>query len=503
MNAPQSPRSTHAPHTRVPRTPASQSPRSKLDILICELLSAEDDNIMLELCQSKKPRHLAAIPLRYRLIMLGFVKKMTLAEVNAKLLENGCPKLYARSFREATLIYAFSNGLDYEAWKGLQAECSALRRQVAKADRMLNGKAVSFGEIKAYVDDHSLLEQSVAKTIHETKILEQQILRMGADERQFQLFLLSNIHSFSTVREKTRYYFCKYLCYFLETRIERYLSFLEKDVWKGEALEDLSVFRVTKKLSRKKHTPSEARSALEQSALSPGGIYGAFSDFFFGYITVDWMETLLEIYYDPEDMPAAIKRRLARAIREEIADGEAEVSRKGGAGGKAAGAQGGSPEHPDPSLLSDEDVIFWKIDQLEKKEELEEEQSLRGDAASAGYQKGRMGKNFITNVIQGSVDLDRTTFIAFMLFWGACSKIPAEQVVNEGRLNDILTECGFAALDSEEPFDDFAARFLAATRPKELVQKEAEALAEKGENFYLYKTYNTSKSVDKKWAELL
>ena len=79
----------------------------------------------------------------------------------------------------------------------------------------------------------------------------------------------------------------------------------------------------------------------------------------------------------------------------------------------------------------------------------------------------------------------------------------AEQVVNEGRLNDILTECGFAALDSKEPFDDFAARFLAATKPKELVQKEAEALAEKGENFYLYKTYNTSKSVDKKWAELL
>lgn len=29
--------------------------------------------------------------------------------------------------------------------------------------------------------------------------------------------------------------------------------------------------------------------------LSPGGIYGAFSEFYFDYITVDWTEILLEI----------------------------------------------------------------------------------------------------------------------------------------------------------------------------------------------------------------
>ena len=458
---------------------ANLNTSSKLDILFCDLITVEDENIMLELCLSRKPRHLAAIPLRYRLIMLGFVKKMTLNEVNAKLMENGCPKLYARNFREATLIYAFSNGLSYQEWKGLQKDYLSLRRRIAAADQTLSDKTVSLADISAYVDDHSLRECSVAITVHETQVLEQAIMQLGSDQRKLHLFLLSNIHSFSTAREKTRYYFCKYLRYFLETRIRRYLDFLEKDIWKGEALEDLSVFRVTKKLSRKKHTPEQARAALEESALSPGGIYGAFSAYYFDYITVDWTEILLEIYYDPEDMPEDTKRRLAGAIRGE----EAETGKL--------------------SDMSDEEVILWKQEELEKLEDAEERNAVRGDTAAAGYQNGRMGKNFITNVLKGEVDLDRTTFIAFLLFFGACSEIPEEHSIDEKRLDDILTECGFAMLSREDPFDDFAIRLLEAPDPMELVQEEAEILAGKGENFYFYKTYNTSKSTYKKWEELL
>lgn len=459
--------------------PGETMPRSKLDLLFCELITIEDGGIMLELCQTRKPRHLTAIPLRYRLIMLGFVKKMTLAEVNAKLLENGCPKLYARNFREATLIYAFSNGLSYEEWKGLQKEYDELRRRIAAADRTLAQKTVSLANISAYVEDRSLRELSVARTIHETQVLEQKIQKLGSNQRSFQLFLLSNIHSFSTAREKTRYYFCKYLQYYLETRIERYLRSLEKGIWKGEILEDLAVFRATKKLSRKKHTPSQARAALLESALSPGGIYGAFSEFYFDYITVDWTEILLEIYFDPTDMPDDIKSRLADAIRKENAGKDALSS------------------------LTDEDVIIWKQEEVERREEQEEERSLRGDSALGGYQSGRMGKNFITNVLQGEVDLDRTTFIAFLLFFGAEAKIPEEHRIGEKRLSDILTECGFAPLSKAAPFDDFAIRLLKAKDPREIIQEEAEVLAGKGENFYFYKTYNTSKSTEKKWDELL
>ena len=55
-----------------------------------------------------------SVPLCYRLIVLGFVKKMSPAELNEKLTEQGSPRLYSRNFWEATLIYAFLNGLSYE-----------------------------------------------------------------------------------------------------------------------------------------------------------------------------------------------------------------------------------------------------------------------------------------------------------------------------------------------------------------------------------------------------
>ena len=105
--------------------------------------------------------------------------------------------------------------------------------------------------------------------------------------------------------------------------------------------------------------------------LSPGGIYGAFSEFYFDYITVDWTEILLEIYFDPTDMPDDIKSRLADAIRKDNAGKDALSS------------------------LADEDVIIWKQEEVERREEQEEERSQRGDSALGGYQTGRMGKNFI------------------------------------------------------------------------------------------------------------
>ena len=458
--------------------------RSKLDILICELLTAQDSNIMLDRCLLGKPKSLAAIPLRYRLIMLGFVKGMTLDEVNQKLLENGCQKLYARNFHEATLIYAFSKGLDYDAWRALQEDCRRMREETAgalqEADSVSDSASdsasgfVTLRDISRYVSDNSVQEQSVAHTIHRTQVLEKEILGLTADQRDFRLFLLSNIHSFSAAREKTRYYFCKYLEYFLRTREENYLRELEKGRWKGAALEDLGVFRATKKLSRKKHTPEEARRILEESAVSPGGIYGAFSAFFFDYITADWSEILLEIYYDPEDMPKETMHRLAEAIR-------------------------GSEDYKNRKVpAGDLEVINWKLDRIEQ-----EEEACDAQIGKDAYQKGRVGNNFITNVLQGDVDLDRTTFIAFLLFYGASGKVPAEHKIDGNRLDAILKECGFPELDPDEAFDDFALRFLEAEDPMDLIQEEAEILAEKGENFYLYKTYNTSKSASRKWEELL
>ena len=73
-------------------------------------------------CMSFQPEVIKNISVRYRIIALGFVKRMSLEELNEKLTEQGCPKLYSRNFWEATLIYAFLNGLSWQEWKQVLEE---------------------------------------------------------------------------------------------------------------------------------------------------------------------------------------------------------------------------------------------------------------------------------------------------------------------------------------------------------------------------------------------
>ena len=51
----------------------------------------------LEDCMSFQPDVIKNIPVRYRIIALGFIRKMSLEELNGKLTEQGCPKLYSRN----------------------------------------------------------------------------------------------------------------------------------------------------------------------------------------------------------------------------------------------------------------------------------------------------------------------------------------------------------------------------------------------------------------------
>lgn len=76
------------------------------------------------------PVTIGTVPLRYRIIGLGFVKKMSLDEVNQMLIENRCHKLYARSLFDATLIYAFENKLGYGKWRELLDKCKDIRSNI-------------------------------------------------------------------------------------------------------------------------------------------------------------------------------------------------------------------------------------------------------------------------------------------------------------------------------------------------------------------------------------
>ena len=94
------------------------------DRMMDALRTQEQQGVLLDNCMNLDQTVIRQVPLRYRVIALGFVRDMTLEEVQQKLLDNGCPKLYARSPWEATLIFAFSHSLGYHAWRQLCAACA-------------------------------------------------------------------------------------------------------------------------------------------------------------------------------------------------------------------------------------------------------------------------------------------------------------------------------------------------------------------------------------------
>ncbi len=449
---------------------------SLLDSLIGELMSGIDNESVLELCLSGGRKQIAAIPIRYRLIVLGFVKHYSLETLNERLLENNCEALYARSFWEATLIYAFRNGLSYIEWKNLLSECSSLKSSIKEESPILTSPSVSMTDINAYVRDNSIQDREIAHTLHKTQAMSEKISEFSEDRLAFQLFLLSNISSFSTVREKTRYYFCKYLLYYLDSRMEKVISALRNNLDIRSEWETLSVFRIRTALDRKKHSPDEAREKILTSGLSLGEIYRAFEHFYFEYLDRDWLQVLLGYYGNLKNLTGPQKKQLADEARR---------------------------RNKDLIRMPDDDAIEWLHEEMERKER-ESDALYSLDNKKAVYQIGRSGENFLRKILRGELDLDRVTFIAFLLFFGKESEtiIPSEHRINRDRLDTILQECGFPILDPERPGDLFFIDFMECDDPVQLLMEEAETMAFSEENFYLYKTYLSSASTEKKWNEI-
>ena len=212
-----------------------------LDLLYEKLLQADADSrggSVLEICLHGNQQAIAAVPLRYRLIALGFVRSLSPEEVNRRLLDNGCAQLYARSFWEASVIYALRSGLSYGEWKNLLIQCMDLRESVMSKSAAFSSASISLSDIRRYVGDNSLRQADMAVTRHLTKELEQKLAGTDSGLQAFREFLISNIASFSTAREKTRYYFCKYLLYYLDARKTTCAARLQKTAADGCRTED-------------------------------------------------------------------------------------------------------------------------------------------------------------------------------------------------------------------------------------------------------------------------
>ena len=312
----------------------------------------------------------------------------------------------------------------------------------------LSGSRLSLKDIRKYVAKNSEDASEVYyETMHRTSGIQAHLSDAGSDKKELLKYLLRNTSEFSFVREITRYYFCKYLMYFLETRRQDYCRALECGHGLNRAFSRLSVFRIQTTLSRKKHTPAEASELI--------------------------LEAPISLYMN--HLSSAQKRDLASYLRN---------------------------YNPSLSGKSDEEVISWQLTEMERRD-AEADSAYSLDADSKPVVQSRVGENFLRKVLRGSVDLDRTTFLAFLLFFDKESDVPKEHRINEPRLQEILSGRGFRVLSSDHEIDDFLIDYMNADDPMTLLLQEAEIMAMSQENFYLYKSHLASRSKTSEWENLL
>ena len=412
------------------------------------------------------------IPIRYRILALGFVNKMTHEEVNEKLLQAGCPQLYARSYWEASLIYAYTHQLSFKEWKELEENCSVAYEKITSDHFQSN--SITIGELQKYLDENSDEEQASYATMHMTRSLEAAIAQLNNDDEFFK-YITANINMFSMVREKTRFYFCKYLYLYLKGVIERYIENTGDEFGTEEDMDDIVVIKGITKLKRKKYSAEEKREFLYNQAISPKEIFDAFNYYFFEYVSQDWLEVLLDYYGNIESLPENQKVQLAKALR-----------------------------HYDTSLegKSDDEVIEAQLEKMEKEEEeLDEIYSL--DSENRGYQRNRGGENTIRKMIKGNVDIDRTSLICFLIFFGSNTELSERNQINVKRLSTILHECGFNKLNEKDEYDKFIIEYLESDEPEDFLMEEVTRYAIQEQNFFLYQMYRGAVSYDEEFKKII
>lgn len=431
----------------------------------------------------------AGIPKRLTVLAEGFANHWDSARVNEELAACDCEKLYARSYYEAGLIYAFDHGMDYAQWKDFSAECSKLLEESSGAQNVFfKGGKITLKELKEYVFSEST-ENLQTELL--TRWMEMGIKTADSVD-DYRSFAKSNMEKFSSVRERARYYFCKYLYLYIQDRCDKYYDSCEKAektrlrygnmLEKEErgrmekfALEELAFLKPLTKLKRdadkQKNNMSlaEKKEYLENTALTPGGIFDEFNYFYFGYVSVEWLEILFELYGEFEEWPESTKVRVAHSL-------------------------GLCSQKPSQEEWKKAKVKLIELEEEQRKKESLEDLSgeRREEEKKKAYQRGRSGEDFFREFITGSRDLNRSMLISFLLFVKMRVNLDEDNKITLNRLNRILLNCGFSQLRPNQDFDRFVMEFLRSRDPMELLEEEVERQVVQGKNFYLYKVYRDS-----------
>lgn len=400
------------------------------------------------------------LPKRYRLIALGFLKKDSLEDLNDMLLNNGCQPLYARSSFEATLIFAFANRMTYREWKKMAESCEQIkqeRKEDSGPQTYFLNKNITLGELEKYVLSFSEKRDQELVTRQVTHVLDEKIRTMGADSERFLQFYISNLQEFSDVREKTRYYFCKYLYYYMLAKVERYKKTVGHQIPAQEQIWELLPLKAESKLRRRRTDPARLMDVLRECRISPGAIFEEFNYYFFGYVSIDWVDLLLENISDVNELSETQVKMIAGYLR------------KTGRWDKVISYE----------EAGDRQIVEEHMNVLRKEEE---------------KPVSRKGENAIRKYLRGDLDIDRTTLICFLLFLGSEETNRNEIIITEERINTILDECGFSMLRKEEAFDGFVLNYIKSPDPVSYLMEEMDRYQERGESFFVYEVYSGSES---------
>lgn len=441
------------------------------------------------------------LPGRLAVLAEGFAAHMELKEVNERLQDEGFETLYARSLYEAGLIYAFSHHMNYEKWKELyKSYMERYEGIVNTGKKIFPGGKITLHQLEDYVKENSTGQDMETEML--TRFMERRIVESRSEKDFFQ-FMDENVENFSAVREKARYYFCKYLNLYIRDKCEHYYKSCEKSekilsrygnmLDKEErgyveslALEELNFLKPLTALkkdarkSRGRMSLEEKKKLLENTALTPGGIFDEFNYFYFGYVSVDWIELVFEIYGNVREWPDNLKVRIAHAF-------------------------GYCSMNPD---AKEQQEALEKLEQrerqeAEKEEKLNREYERNEKKAAKLYQRGRAGEDFFREFITGKRDINRETLISFLMFVKMRIALDDDNKITMMRMNRILSNCGFAQLRPGIGFDRFAIDFLRSQDPLSVMEEYVDRQVGRGENFYLYKVYRDAYCHQDELAEYL
>lgn len=412
-------------------------------------LSTMTEERMMEECMRLNPRVMRSIPKRFRIIGASFIQNYGLKELNDMLEENGCETLYSRNYKEAGLMYAFLHKIGYRRWKELSANSNLYVDDVLER-KVYQGKKLTYGSLRSFVKGVSAEGMEYMETQARTIQLNQELLSVK-DEEAFYEFLQNNKEAFSKVREKARYYFCKYMYLYIKHYVEEFL--------KDRSQDHVAEILVINKKIRDKITKED----FYDRAISFNGIFNAFNYYFFTYVDSDWMDVLLDYYGDIKHLPEKDKAKLADSLR--------RYNKKW-------------------KDLSDQEVIRQQI--LKMEEDERKLDLLYASGKMDSQVRSRSGENMIRQIINGEIDIGRVALICYLLFFGSVLSKDHPMYLSLARLNTILRKCGFGELGNQDEFDRFVREYIRAEDQTDYLMHTVTKFAQEEKNFYLYHMqYNT------------